>query len=265
LEFNSIPIPINVFEFTQFKVHAMSFNSFIQMELNFHEINSIVSYQSMNWLSMVCTIVQSPIKLSNLFSSLPKILSTHSAKMLKIRYVHCLGCSKEEHYLLPTYNILSLVLPFFIMLGPCNVGTTTMLNLLEKQKNYIIIGRVLFARGISQAKNSDWLFWEEKIHAADGKAQACTQGALLFFLLSLGEEGVDFSSVFPSSQCVSTTFPWVSNGFPSTFHYVPQVPNVLPNPFYIASHFCPIRFGKCCPPFIYIGEPYEWTHMNISP
>jgi hypothetical protein len=34
---------------------------------------------------------------------------------------------------------------------------------------------------LAQAKNGDELFWEEKFHAANGKAQACTQGALLFF------------------------------------------------------------------------------------
>ncbi len=59
---NSLQIPINVLEFisnqeselnliptefnsicTQFKVHAMSFDISIQMELNFHKINSIIS------------------------------------------------------------------------------------------------------------------------------------------------------------------------------------------------------------------------------
>jgi hypothetical protein len=39
---------------------------------------------------------------------------------------------------------------------------------------------------LSQAKNGDQVFWEEKFHAANGKAQACTQGALLFFLLCFG-------------------------------------------------------------------------------
>jgi hypothetical protein len=34
-----------------------------------------------------------------------------------------------------------------------------------------------------QAKNGDELFWEEKFHAANGKAQACNQGALGFFFL----------------------------------------------------------------------------------
>jgi len=31
-----------------------------------------------------------------------------------------------------------------------------------------------------EAKNGAKLFWEEKFHAANGKAQACTQIALLF-------------------------------------------------------------------------------------
>jgi hypothetical protein len=31
---------------------------------------------------------------------------------------------------------------------------------------------------LAQAKNGDELFWEEKFHAANGKAQACTQVAL---------------------------------------------------------------------------------------
>jgi hypothetical protein len=50
-----------------------------------------------------------------------------------------------------------------------------------------------------QAKNGDELFWEEKFHAANGKAQVCTQGALHFFLLSLGRgggRGKDFQKEF---------------------------------------------------------------------
>jgi hypothetical protein len=39
---------------------------------------------------------------------------------------------------------------------------------------------------LAQAKNGDELFWEGKFHAANGKAQACTQGAFLFFLKSGG-------------------------------------------------------------------------------
>jgi hypothetical protein len=35
---------------------------------------------------------------------------------------------------------------------------------------------------LAQAKKGDELFWEEKFHAANGKAQACTQGALLVSL-----------------------------------------------------------------------------------
>ncbi len=34
---------------------------------------------------------------------------------------------------------------------------------------------------LAEAKNGDGLFWEEKFHAANGKALACPQGALHFF------------------------------------------------------------------------------------
>jgi hypothetical protein len=56
-----------------------------------------------------------------------------------------------------------------------------------------------------QAKNGDELFWEEKFHAANRKAQACNQGALgFFFLLSLGGGEVEgfLFSFFSGSQCV---------------------------------------------------------------
>jgi len=43
---------------------------------------------------------------------------------------------------------------------------------------------------VGWAKNGDEVFWEEKkFHAASGKAQACTQGALLFSLLCFGGGG----------------------------------------------------------------------------
>jgi hypothetical protein len=101
---------------------------------------------------------------------------------------------------------------------------------------------------LAQARNGEELFWEEKFHAANGKAQACTQGALLFFLLSLGGgAGKDFFS-----PLVSNVFPLCSLQIPNMF---PQVPNVFPNMFVVATHFYPICFGKCCPPFTYIGAP----------
>jgi hypothetical protein len=73
---------------------------------------------------------------------------------------------------------------------------------------------------LAQAKNGDALSWEQKFHAADGKAQACSQGALLFFLSSLGRggEGEFFFSFFPGSQCVPTILilssQWDPNMFP---------------------------------------------------
>ncbi len=80
---------------------------------------------------------------------------------------------------------------------------------------------------LGQAKNGDELFWEEKFHAANGKAQRCTQGALLFPFKSFFWEGraEDFFSYFPGSQCVLTMFPlssqWVPIRFPLGSHQVP--------------------------------------------
>ncbi len=71
-----------------------------------------------------------------------------------------------------------------------------------------------------------------------------------FFPLRGGEK--DFFFIFPS-------FPMCSHYVPSRFlmgsQFVPQVPNVFPNMFFIAPNFFPICFGKCCPPFTYIGAP----------
>jgi len=76
-----------------------------------------------------------------------------------------------------------------------------------------------------------------EIHAANGKAQACTQGTLLLFLLSFlgrGREGKGFFFIFP----------W----FPMCSHYVPfnfsmgfhQVLNMFLK-FSICSPTCPPR------------------------
>ncbi len=60
-------------------------------------------------------------------------------------------------------------------------------------------------RSLWSAKNGDKLFWEEKFHAANGKAQTHTKCALHFFLLNLGGEGFrrGYFSVFPSSHYVN--------------------------------------------------------------
>jgi len=50
---------------------------------------------------------------------------------------------------------------------------------------------------LAQAKNGDKLFGEEKFHAANGKAQACSQDAWFFLLLSLGGAGEGFFFIFP--------------------------------------------------------------------
>jgi hypothetical protein len=48
---------------------------------------------------------------------------------------------------------------------------------------------------LAWAKNGDELFWEEKFHAATGKAQACTQDDLHFFLLKQGAKGIYWNGV----------------------------------------------------------------------
>ncbi len=86
---------------------------------------------------------------------------------------------------------------------------------------------------LAHAKNDDEVFWEEKFHATNGKAQTCTQSALFFFLLCFGvgwggvEGGKDFFSFFPTSQCVCTMF----------FSSSQWVPNIFPNIFSIPLHF----------------------------
>jgi hypothetical protein len=58
---------------------------------------------------------------------------------------------------------------------------------------------------------------------------------------------------------IFTWFPMCSHyvlfKFPSGSQYLPQIPNVFLNMFSIASHFYPICFGKCCPPFTGIRGP----------
>jgi len=61
-------------------------------------------------------------------------------------------------------------------------------------------------RVLAQAKNGEELFWEEKFHTSNGKAQACTQDALVFFLLGLRGEG--FFSFFPGSPMCSHYVPF---------------------------------------------------------
>jgi len=60
---------------------------------------------------------------------------------------------------------------------------------------------------VGWAKNGDEVFWEEKkFHAASGKAQACTQGALLFSLLGLGGGGGIFFQNGPIKLVLAQNF-----------------------------------------------------------
>ncbi len=88
---------------------------------------------------------------------------------------------------------------------------------------------------LAQAKNGDELFWEDKSHAANWKAQACTQGAL--FLLSFKVSGgKDFFSFFPGSQCVPTMSPSSSQFVPQQFiHSTSLLSHVLWQIFVLLS------------------------------
>jgi hypothetical protein len=93
---------------------------------------------------------------------------------------------------------------------------------------FIKIGRAFFVKGINLGQRWWQTLYEEKFHVADGKAEACTQGALFFFLLSFGGQRKDYFSFFLGSQCVSTMFLLSSQWVPLGSQYVPQVPNVFP-------------------------------------
>jgi hypothetical protein len=75
---------------------------------------------------------------------------------------------------------------------------------------------VCFLQGVlAQAKNGEKLFWEEKFHTANGKAQACTQGVLPLVWV----EGEGFFLMFPWFSMCSHYVPFK---FPMGSHQVPQ-------------------------------------------
>jgi hypothetical protein len=73
---------------------------------------------------------------------------------------------------------------------------------------------------LAQAKNGDEQFWNIEISCSQWEGSACTQSALIFFLLSFGV-GEDFLH-----------FSFVPIMFPSRSH---QVPTLSPN-------FCPCHY-----------------------
>ncbi len=96
---------------------------------------------------------------------------------------------------------------------------------------------------LADAKNGDEVFWKEKFHAANGKAQACIQRCFVFLCFGVGGEE-RFFFIFPN--------------FPMCSHYVPfKFPIFFPIFFPTFSPYLLtfIGLGKWCPPFTYIGGP----------
>ncbi len=115
------------------------------------------------------------------------------------------------------------------------------------------MGRVFFARGISPGREWWWTLLGREISCSQWEGPSMHSSCLTFFFLSFGgrggegggKRGKDFCSFFLGSQCV-----------PTRLHSSSQwVPNVFPNMFFIAPHFYPICFDKCCSPFTYITAP----------
>jgi hypothetical protein len=100
---------------------------------------------------------------------------------------------------------------------------------------------------LAHAKNGDEVFWKEKFHAANGKAQTCTQRTLFFFLLCFGVGWGGGKKVF-------FHFSWLPNVFALCSF---QVPNGFPifSPTFSPYLLTFICLGKWCPPFTYIGGP----------
>jgi len=88
---------------------------------------------------------------------------------------------------------------------------------------------------LAHAKNGDEVFWKEKFHATNGKAQACTQGALFFFLLCFGVGGGKeiLFFIFPDfpmcSHYVPFKFPMGSQYFPQHFLHTSSLLYALEN------------------------------------
>jgi hypothetical protein len=91
---------------------------------------------------------------------------------------------------------------------------------------------------LAQAKNGGELFCEISCNQWEGPSMHSR--CLAFFLFKFCEGRIFFH------------FSMVPTMFPLSSH---EVRNMFLNVFSIAPHFYPICFGKCCPPFTYIGGP----------
>ncbi len=129
-----------------------------------------------------------------------------------------------------------------------------------RKKQVQQVGCSLQGVSLVEAKNGDKFFWEEEFHAANGKTQACTQGALLFFLLSLGgkgRKGRDFFFIFPSFPMCIYYFPFK---FPLSSQHVPQ--HVLHSTSLLSHMLCS---NVVIPSPLYLGQRGETLCLKIKP
>ncbi len=104
---------------------------------------------------------------------------------------------------------------------------------------------MFFARGSSPGQKWWRTLLGREISCSQWEGPSMHSSCLAFFPFKFRGEGVMGKIFFFHFSLVPTMFPSSSQ----------QVPNVLPNMFFIAPHFYPICVGKCCPPFTYIAVP----------
>jgi hypothetical protein len=114
-----------------------------------------------------------------------------------------------------------------------------------------LICSVFFARGISPGQKWWGTLFGREISCSQWEGPSMPSRCLTFFPYKFWGGFFSFS---PGSQSVLSSLQ-VLNSSLQVLNRSHQVPNVFLNMFSIAPHFCPICFGKCCPPFTYIAGP----------
>ncbi len=170
------------------------------------------------------------------WSSLSQVKGTGPMGPPNLRYTHNLyrwaKGKRFQNYILRVHNFIWESVKSF---RNSNLGCTLqVINITSKQVGCSLQGVLV------QAKNGDKLFWEEKFHTANGKAQACTQGALALFPFK-----------FEGGRGSIPWFPMCLDMFPMGSH---QVPNVFPTCSPQHLTFIPYVLMN-----VVLLSPYRWA------